>query len=112
MTKDDMPTQKNKYIYFAALIGFRFLWTGAAYIVQAYTVCFSFGWGDGKSAGLWGLLCLSGCRHRRCRLSLRKQPYDRQRPCTSLQVYRVTELFAQRPYFYPLYRSSSLPACL
>jgi DNA-binding CsgD family transcriptional regulator len=36
MTKDDMPTQKNKYIYFAALIGFGFLWTGTAYIVQAY----------------------------------------------------------------------------
>ena len=36
MTKDDMPIQKNKYIYFAALIGFGFLWTGTAYIVQAY----------------------------------------------------------------------------
>ena len=36
MTKDDMPIQKNKYFYFAALIGFGFLWTGTAYIVQAY----------------------------------------------------------------------------
>lgn len=36
MTKDGIPKQKNKYLYFAALIGFGFLWTGTAYIVQAY----------------------------------------------------------------------------
>ena len=27
---------KNKYLYFTALIGLGFLWTGSAYIVQAY----------------------------------------------------------------------------
>ncbi|NLM15125.1 MAG: hypothetical protein GX218_04635 [Clostridiaceae bacterium] len=36
MTRNDKSGQKNKYIYFAALIGFGFLWTGTAYIVQAY----------------------------------------------------------------------------
>lgn len=36
MMMDNIPIQKNKYFYFAALIGFGFLWTGTAYIVQAY----------------------------------------------------------------------------
>ncbi|MGI6071565.1 MAG: LuxR C-terminal-related transcriptional regulator [Lachnospiraceae bacterium] len=36
MTKDNIFTCKNKYIYFAALIGFGFFWTGTAYIVQSY----------------------------------------------------------------------------
>ena len=36
MTNDGMPKQKNKCLYFAVLIGFGFLWTGTAYIVQAY----------------------------------------------------------------------------
>lgn len=34
MTKDDMSVQKSKYLYFAALIGFGFLWMGSAYILQ------------------------------------------------------------------------------
>ncbi len=36
MTKNGHARTNNKYLYFAALIGFGFLWTGAAYIVQAY----------------------------------------------------------------------------
>ncbi len=36
MTEDNKHVQKYKHLYFAALIGFGFLWTGTAYIVQAY----------------------------------------------------------------------------
>lgn len=36
MTKDVYAQTKSKCFYFAALIGLGFLWTGAAYIVQAY----------------------------------------------------------------------------
>ncbi|HHW95563.1 MAG TPA: hypothetical protein GX736_06525 [Mogibacterium sp.] len=31
-----MHIEENKYLYFIALIGFGFLWTGTAYIVQSY----------------------------------------------------------------------------
>lgn len=43
---------KNKYLYFAALIGLGFLWTGTAYIVQAYRL---FGLLDGGTVNL--LVC-------------------------------------------------------
>ena len=36
MTKHGYAQTKSKYFYFAALIGLGFLWTGTAYIVQAY----------------------------------------------------------------------------
>ncbi len=36
MTKNSHSRMISKYIYFAALIGLGFLWTGTAYIVQSY----------------------------------------------------------------------------
>lgn len=36
MMKDAIVQIRKKYLYFAALIGLGFLWTGTAYIVQAY----------------------------------------------------------------------------
>jgi DNA-binding CsgD family transcriptional regulator len=36
MIKSDHVQTKNKYLYFAALIGLGFLWTGATYIAQTY----------------------------------------------------------------------------
>lgn len=36
MIKSGYAQIKNKYLYFSALIGLGFLWTGTAYIVQAY----------------------------------------------------------------------------
>ncbi|MGI5854130.1 MAG: LuxR C-terminal-related transcriptional regulator [Bacillota bacterium] len=36
MTKDSCTLSKNKFLYFAALIGLGFFWTGTAYIVQTY----------------------------------------------------------------------------
>jgi DNA-binding CsgD family transcriptional regulator len=43
---------KNKYLYFTALIGLGFLWTGSAYIVQAYRLL---GFLDGGTVNL--LVC-------------------------------------------------------
>ena len=43
---------QNKYLYFAALIGIGFLWTGSAYIVQAYRLL---GFLDGGTVNL--LVC-------------------------------------------------------
>jgi DNA-binding CsgD family transcriptional regulator len=36
MTKNSYAQTKSKYLYFVALIGLGFLWTGTAYIIQAY----------------------------------------------------------------------------
>lgn len=36
MTKDGRTLLKNKFLFFAALIGLGFFWTGTAYIVQTY----------------------------------------------------------------------------
>lgn len=52
MIKNFNVQTKNKYLYIAALIGFGFLWTGTAYIIQAYRLL---GLLDGETVNL--LVC-------------------------------------------------------